>query len=124
MTNEQEEPVVRLFADFLREYNRGRTHDDMSEGLHDLIAAVKDTRKKGTITLTITVAPQKNNQEVLLITDNVVVKAPEFERAAAFYYVDKHGNPTRNDPRQMAFETMQSVPAPHDPSEPRHAQEA
>ena len=46
---------VRPFADFIREHGHGRTHDELSEGMRDLIKKVKDTGRKGSVTLTITV---------------------------------------------------------------------
>lgn len=42
-----DDPVIRPFADFLREQSRGTTHDEMSETLHRLIARVRDTVFRG-----------------------------------------------------------------------------
>jgi hypothetical protein len=42
-----DDPVIRPFADWLREQSKGKTHDEMSVALHDLIGRVIDTGKKG-----------------------------------------------------------------------------
>ena len=51
-----ETPRVRPFLDWLREQSQGKTADELSEGLHTLIDKVRETEKKGSITLKVTVA--------------------------------------------------------------------
>lgn len=102
--------TVRPFADWLREQQQGITHDELSEALHDLVGSVRDTGKKGTLTFTVTVAPLKENVDVLVVTDDVKVARPKPDRKSSMFYPDAHGNLTRTDPNQLAFESLHEVP--------------
>ena len=116
-----ENPPVRPFGDWLRDQNRGQTHDELSEALYELVGKVNDTGKKGTLTYTVTVEPMKNNPDVLVVKDTVKVKSPEIERKPSMFFTDRHGNLTRNDPNQLEFESLREVPAP---AAPKTAKEA
>lgn len=107
MTSEQH---AKPFADFL--VGQGQAHDELTDGLHDLVAAVRDTGKAGSITLTIKVEPDKRTDGVLRVTDNVVVKAPKHDRGARIYYQDRAGNLSRTDPNQPELEGLRDVSAP------------
>ena len=50
-------PPIRPFADWLRDQAGGTSHEELSEGLRDLVAKVMDTGKKGTLTYVVTVEP-------------------------------------------------------------------
>lgn len=94
-------PVIRPFVEFLLQQAYGGTHDELTFGLHDLIAAVKDHGKGGSITLTIKVDPLgKGVERQVVVTDNVTVKAPTGKRPTSMFFVDDDGNLTRKDPRQ------------------------
>jgi hypothetical protein len=101
---------IRPFADFLTE--RGKTHRELGDGLHDLINRVRETGKKGTIVLAVKVEPMKGDRDQLIISDEITLKLPEHERAASIYFVDDDGNPTRHDPRQMHLPLRGVEPAP------------
>jgi hypothetical protein len=122
-TTELDPDRVRPFADFLRETAQGKTHEELSEALRDLVGRVLDTGKKGSLGLTIVVEPMKGGGEQLLVSDEIRLKLPEHDRAAAVFFADRDHNLVRNDPRQMSFESLREVPA-HDPAtgELRNAQ--
>lgn len=107
------EQHAKPFADFLA--GQGQAHDELTEGLHDLVAAVRDTGKAGSITLTIKVEADKRSDGVLRVTDNVTVKAPKHDRGARIYYQDKGGNLSRTDPNQPELEGLRDVSAPATP---------
>lgn len=111
-TYDDDNPIVRPFAAWLVEQSNGHTHDELGDGLHDLIARVRDTGKKGSITLTVTVAPMKENERMLILKDQIVLKLPEHERKSSIFYADENGNLVRNDPDQYVFEDLREVPAP------------
>lgn len=104
-----DEAVVRPFGDFLAELRRGAVADELSEALHELLAAVQDTQKPGSISLTIKVGIQKNTTAVS-IADVVAKKIPARPRPESLWFVDHNGNPTRRDPSQLEFEGMRIVP--------------
>lgn len=113
---DSEKPEAKDFSVFLIEQNRGRTHAELSEGLHDLIAKVQDTGKKGSITATFTVEPLKGDTNTLAVTDAIKLKLPEHDRGGSIFYVDKQGNPSRNDPNQMSLADLAEVPSNVDPA--------
>lgn len=120
-----DETVVRPFADWLREQGGGRTHDELSEGLTDLVAAVQATGKGGSLTLTINLKPlEKGNTNALIVTDKVTVKRPLLERSASVFFPDRAGNLHRNDPNQLAFDSLRDVSAPAEERVPDHAERA
>ncbi|MGH8867104.1 MAG: hypothetical protein ACRDYU_03800 [Actinomycetes bacterium] len=96
-----DEPRVRPFADFLLEQSSGHTHGELGEGLHDLIARVQDTGKKGSLTLTVVVEPMKGDTSTLVVTDEIKLRLPEHDRKGSVFFTDRDGNLTRHDPRQL-----------------------
>lgn len=111
MTTPQE-PHVRPFAEFLREHGRGRTHDELGEALHTLVSRVKDTGKKGTITLTVQVEPMKKDDRMVVVSDKIAIKLPEHDRPAGVWFVGRDGNLQRNDPDQPELEGLRVAPHP------------
>jgi hypothetical protein len=108
-----DDAVIRPFADALLELSGGRTHDELSAQLHELIARVRDTGKKGSLTLTVTVSRMKNAAEnTLTVTDDVKAKLPAHDRNVSVFYADANGNLTRRDPNQLEFDSLREVPAP------------
>lgn len=110
-----DDAVVRPFSDWFREQSSGKTHDEMGEALYDLVQRVRDTGKKGSLQLTITVAPMDKDISVLVISDEIKLRLPEHDRKSSLFYPDKHGNLTRRDPGQLEFESLREVPAGVDP---------
>lgn len=107
---DDDQPVIRPFADFLREHDRGRTHEDLSEALHELVQAVKDTGKAGAVVLTVKVAPLgKDSTDQLKVTSAVTTKKPASEPRPVIFFTDTDGNLTRHDPNQLAFESLKAV---------------
>lgn len=107
-----DQPQIRPFADFLREHGRGRTHDELGDTLHTLVGRVKDTGKKGTVTLVIEVKPLKEDDRAVIVTDKIAVKLPEHDRPAGIWFVGNDGNLQKDDPDQMTFESLREVPLP------------
>ena len=103
---------TRPFGDFLQDHNRGQGHREAGEQLQALVAAVLDTGKKGSVTLTVNVEPMKNTAGTLLTTVKVTAKIPEEPVKAAVFYADDDGNLVRNDPNQLPFESLKEVAGP------------
>lgn len=112
-TTDTEEVEPRPFATFLLEQNRGRTHQELSVGLRDLVAKVEDTGKKGSITLTITIEPLKGNEEALQVSDVIKLNLPEHNRGASIFFRGRDGNLQRDDPNQESlFGDLRELPPP------------
>ena len=105
---------IRPFSDFLREQSKGRSHNELGEGLVDLVARVQDTGKKGSMTYIVTVEPTKGT-DALTISDEIRLKLPEFARPASLFYADDDNNLRRDDPQQIPFDTLKEVPPGVDP---------
>lgn len=65
-----ERPQLKPFGQFLHEQRNGLLHDELSEELAELVKQCVETGKKGTLTLKVTVAPNKDDV-TLLLTDAV-----------------------------------------------------
>lgn len=91
--------MARQFADILRELAGGKTYEECQDKMNELVAAVAETGKSGTLTLKFTV--KANGREgAVEISDSVSIKKPESERGKTFYWTDAGGDLVRNDPRQ------------------------
>lgn len=91
---------TRPFADVLLDMNRGRTHNEASSRLQDLVEAVMATGKKGQMVLVINVSKSKAHGQVE-ITDELRVKTPSADRAASIFFVTDDNNLSRTDPNQL-----------------------
>lgn len=100
MSND-ESRVVRPFATTLNEVDEGRAHTRVSDQFADLIAAVRETGRPGTLVLTVKVAPvTKGNADAFMVSAAAVVKAPKQDVPASIFFPTRDGNLSRNDARQ------------------------
>ena len=93
----------------LSQLRRGQTAADLADGLRDLVAAVRATGKKGSLTLKLTVAPHSNGDDVTLtLADDVTLKVPRAERGSSIFFATEQNGLVRNDPRQgeLRFEVV------------------
>jgi hypothetical protein len=97
--------MVRPFADILSEVQKGVVADEAATRLAELVAAVKETGKKGRLTVTIQVEPFKGNDEIVKVSGAVDLRAPKAEAPTSIFYQDDDGNLTRNDPNQLPMIT-------------------
>lgn len=99
---------ARPITDLLREHRRGQTIDDLTEALHDLVAAVAEQRKAGQMTITIDVRPAGNSDAYAVKIEHKV-KLPKGEPGTAMFFVSPDNNLVREDPRQATME-LREVP--------------
>lgn len=103
--------VMRPFGDFLREQAQGRTHEELTQALYDVVNAVEATGKAGSLTLTLSIQPLKDTAGgVIKVTDKVKTSLPEFARPASIFFADA-GNLVRDNPNQLRFDGMRDVSA-------------
>lgn len=101
---------TRPFMDFLREHRGGSTHDDLSEKLQELVAAVTEEGKSGTLTLTISVKPLGKG-DGLEVGADVKIKPPVPKVGVSIFFASPENNLVRQDPRQQAMELREVGPA-------------
>lgn len=102
----------RPFAAFLADQRQGHAAAEASEGLNSLIEAVVEHGKAGTLSLVIKVRPAGSGHHTVFVTDEVKLNLPTGDREQALFFVDDDCNLCREDPRQMSFEALRSVPDP------------
>ncbi|MBZ6250522.1 hypothetical protein KVH27_19340 [Streptomyces olivaceus] len=100
------------FAAFFVQHSRGEAHETVSEEFHQLLAAVNEHGKKGSLTITVTVEPPKGGMDgsPVAIAIDSALKAPKASAPPSIYFVDGHGNATRNDPRQTQAFDVRDLP--------------
>jgi glycine cleavage system regulatory protein len=94
---------VRPFAAVLQEIGGGILAARLAGQLTELTAAVEATGKKGSITLTVEVAPlKKATANTLTVSAKSTAKIPEPEDASptTVFFAGKGGVLTREDPNQ------------------------
>lgn len=88
------------FAEFLLKHAKGRTHDELSESLRDVVVAVQEIGKAGTLTLKLT-AKRVNDGQVQ-VEAAITTKLPDVAQAS-IWFVTPDGELTRDDPTQLAL---------------------
>jgi hypothetical protein len=81
-----EKPPPPDFAAFLATLNKGRSNRDLSEKLQQIVEAIEETGKQGSITYTIKIKPQKAGGMVIL-TDEVRASVPRGERPESIAFI-------------------------------------
>jgi hypothetical protein len=100
VTGEVEAPPVKPLSAILMEHRGGGLHNEASEELQKVVAAVKETQKKGSLTITISVEPAKDDEMSVVLMDALSAKAPRPSTKPSRWFTDDHGNVSRSDPRQ------------------------
>ncbi len=100
---------VRPFAELMMLLDHGVAHAEASRALHDLVAAVRDAGKKGSMSIVLTVSPLKGSDAQVVVGAQVTAKPPKSEPAAAVFFLDDTGNLVRNDPRQLEMDGLRVV---------------
>lgn len=96
-----------LFSHVLREMRYGKLQHECSEALAEAVQATRDTRKKASITLTITVHPDKADTGQYTLEDDIKLKLPKLPKGATIMFGTPEGNLQRNDPRQGTLQLRQ-----------------
>jgi hypothetical protein len=100
----------RPFMDFLREHRNGSTHDDLSDALQALVAAVTEEGKAGTVTLTIKVKPL-GKSDGLEVAAEIKSSPPKAAAGVSIFFASPENNLVRQDPRQQTMELREVGPA-------------
>jgi len=100
----------RPFLDLLADLRRGKVNADLTDAVHELMQACVDTGKKGSLTLSLTFEPDKNDESRFAVLDQITVKTPRRTVKPSLFYLTRDGNLSRTDPDQDAFEGLREVP--------------
>ncbi len=89
-----------LFAFTLNQMRAGKTQEELSKELNQLVQDCRSTGKKGELTLTITVRPDKGDSGQYFLRPSIKVKTPQFEIGDTLFWGTPEGNLQRTDPAQ------------------------
>lgn len=93
--------MAQSLTDIMGNIRGGFALHRAGEKLNELVLAVKETGKKGSITLTIEVSPDKNDENVVSVAPSVKAKIPEKGFTPGIFFAGEKGELTREDPRQL-----------------------
>lgn len=80
----------------------GELLDELGDQYRDLIAAVRETGKKGKLVLELEVKPSGGeDNEALTVHDNVKPTIPEHDRKPSMYFATQDNKLTRQHPQQQ-----------------------
>lgn len=108
-TGEVTEGNRRPFMAVLREQRNGMTHSELTDSLSEVVQAVLETGKAGSLTLTMKVS--LSGDGAVIVTDDVKVKVPQPERKGSVFFADQFGNLSRSNPNQPEL-PLREVAAP------------
>ena len=109
------ETAPRIDAvELLRLLRDGGAAYDCSAALGELVQAVVETGKGGSLSLTIKVTPAaEGNASKVLILDDIAVKFPKVAHLPSYFYTTDDGRLSRHNPNQVrrgAAASDESVP--------------
>lgn len=100
-----DEPKHAGFSQQISYLNRGALDSECSEALAELIKAVRDTGKKGSITLTLNCSMLNTRDEnALRISADVKTSIPKLDRAETIMFSTADGDLLRDDPKQVQMD--------------------
>lgn len=106
----------RPFLDTLRDLRGGNVHDELSDALQEVVAAVSAEGKAGKLTLTISVKPAGAGQGALLVVDDIKIAVPKPTNGGTIFYATPDNNLQREDPKQSRL-PLRDVGAGPEPRE-------
>jgi hypothetical protein len=97
---------MRLITDIMRDVKKGRLVEEATAALAEVVRAVDELGKAGSVSITITVKPGDGNEKTLVAT--LGVKKPAREIPPAIFFSDADGDLHRSDPAQseLGFEEV------------------
>lgn len=101
---------MRPITDVLRDIRRGRAVDQATRMLAEVVRAVDETGKAGSVTITLTVKPEKGGGSQKTLLAAVKAKKPEADIPEAMFFSDGSGDLHRTDPQQS--ELFSEAPSP------------
>jgi hypothetical protein len=102
--------MSRPFQDLLREHRGGLTHDELSDALADLVAAVTDEGKAGSLTVTFRIKPMGKG-EGLEVSADIKARPPAKTPGVSIFFATPENALVREDPRQKALDLREVPPA-------------
>lgn len=94
----------RPFDEWFREHRKGQALHEAGDVLRDLVEAVAHTGKKGTLTIKVSVAPDKKlGMAAVIVTDEITANLPTPDKDASLFFVTGKYELVRHDPGQITI---------------------
>lgn len=88
--------------------NKGALDDELTEELAEVVKQVRQTGKKGEVTLTITIQMlDKRHEDALKITPKVKTSIPTLDPYTTIMFSTADGDMLRDDPNQRSLDLRQ-----------------
>ena len=100
MSDQIEDMGSNMFARALAEVSHGDLASQASEQLAQLVAAVGETAKKGTLTIVLEIKPRGHDSGQVEVSGTVKTSIPVPDIAPSMFFVHE-GQLVRDNPRQM-----------------------
>ncbi|EJB8473967.1 hypothetical protein HV077_21155 [Citrobacter freundii] len=101
------------FSQQLAYINKGTLDAELTEALAEVIKAVRETGKKGDVTLKLNCAMLNTRDEnTMKVTPKVSRTIPELDRADTIMFATADGDLLRDDPAQTQLDLKVIEPAP------------
>lgn len=95
------------FCEFLRDIRHGETADRLTRELRGLVARVRETGRRGSLSLKIDVGLASTGDSITLqIGDTVKVTLPTAAKVETIFYSDNDNLLQRHDPRQPVLKGL------------------
>jgi len=88
------------FTETLSNLRHGQAEQDLDEALTEAVQRARDTGKKATVSITVTIEPKGASGQYFL-TDEVKSKLPSFAKEKTILFGTPDGNLLRDDPHQQ-----------------------
>jgi len=109
-----DQPTNTPFSQQISHLSKGTLDAELTATLTDLVKAINDHGKKGSITLTLNLKPEVQNGEVKMISikPDVKVSSPQPQRLSSIMFPTYDGDLLRNDPdqAQLDLKTVDTQP--------------
>lgn len=100
MKNDVPVPAGQTIGDFLAGHNHGNDAHAISAALAQLVREVRDTDRKGSLSITITLTPEDKIPGAMMIVVDHKANSP-VKPCADLFYSDDSGRLLKHDPRQL-----------------------
>lgn len=99
---EETDSQPRPFVAFLNDVRHGALVDELREAMAEVVKAVQETEKSGSVTLNLKIGLAEAGGAVV-VADDVKSKVPQHTKENSLFFPDSKGDLSRVNPRQMSF---------------------
>lgn len=96
----------------LQDHRGGATHEEISDAIREVVAAVTDEQKGGRVAINITIKP-RGKGDGLDVAIETKAFPPKATAGVSTFFATKDNDLSRQDPRQTSMELKSVPPTAH-----------